>query len=313
MQCFKPLTGYRAPGGQVVFNPARAWRPLREETVPCGRCIGCRLKRSAEWSLRIMHEASLHDNNCFLTLTYDDKNIPHDGSLVKSDFQKFLKRYRKDVGRKIKYYMCGEYGSEYKLVGQSLIKIDKSIGRPHYHACILGNSDLMRSDLELVACQNGNNLYTSETLEKLWPKGFVSVGQLTIESAAYVARYIMKKVTGDDAEAHYQKTCRVTGNVNQLQPEYATMSLRPAIGKEWYDQFKGDLEKDFITFDGKKYKPPKYYDRCLEKESLERFEALKDKRKEFAVLNKSDNTHERLRVKEICTERRVSLLKRTLE
>ena len=260
-----------------------------------------------------MHESSMNDSNCFLTLTYDDEHIPINGSLVKSDFQKFMKRYRKNVNQKIKYYMCGEYGSEYKLVGNRIVKIDKSIGRPHFHAAILGHSDLNRPDLELVTCQNGNKLYTSETLEKLWPNGYVSVGQLTFESAAYVARYIMKKVTGELAEAHYTRTCPTTGNEITVHPEYSSMSLRPAIGKDWYDQFKSDLDKDFITFNGVKHKPPKYYDRCLEKESLEKFEAMKDKRKEFAVMNKSDNTPERLRVKRICTERRISQLQRNLE
>lgn len=67
----------------------------QEIQLPCGQCIGCRLEHSRQWAMRMMHEASLHEENCFLTLTYDEENIPPDHSLKVEHFQKFMKRLRR--------------------------------------------------------------------------------------------------------------------------------------------------------------------------------------------------------------------------
>jgi len=98
MACFHPLSGWRRRGaGAVVFSkPSDTWCTAIE--VPCGQCIGCRLERSRQWAVRCMHEASLHEDNCFITLTYDDEHLPADNSLDKSEFQRFCKRMRKRVG-----------------------------------------------------------------------------------------------------------------------------------------------------------------------------------------------------------------------
>ena len=83
--------------------------------LPCGQCIGCRLERSRQWAMRCLHEASLHENNAFITLTYDDSNLPRGGSLDYSDFQKFMKRLRKRIGRKVSFYCGGEYGDTHSI------------------------------------------------------------------------------------------------------------------------------------------------------------------------------------------------------
>lgn len=124
MSCYHPIAGFRTPHG-VVFSELRRHDILGSIELPCGQCIGCRMRRASDWSLRVMHEASLHKENCFVTLTYGRDKCPVDGSLLHEDFQKFMKRLRKRVGR-VRFYMCGEYGP----LNQ----------RPHYHACLFGVS-----------------------------------------------------------------------------------------------------------------------------------------------------------------------------
>jgi hypothetical protein len=112
--------------------------------VPCGKCIACRIARTREWTVRIMHEMSCHDNAVFATLTYDDDHLPPDRSISKDELQRFIKRLRKELGdRKIRYFACGEYG--------------ETTNRPHYHAIIFGLG-LTEDTLSIVI--NTNNLKT---------------------------------------------------------------------------------------------------------------------------------------------------------
>lgn len=221
-----------------------------------------------------MHEASLRQHNCFITLTYDNDHHPDDGSLKKDHFQKFMKRLRWHFRHHppFKYYMAGEYGEE----------PDGSLGRPHYHALIFG---LDFSDKYLW--NDKKKLYRSDTLERLWPFGFSTVGAVTFQSSAYVARYIMKKITGDLAEDHYKKVCPETGEVFQVTPEYNAMSLKPAIAKEWFEQFKNDVfPHDYVVVDGRKVKTPGYYLKQLEATDPGLFQDVKEKRKQYASKNR---------------------------
>ena len=123
MACFKPLKGYRSPSGKITFDRKNSTGQLAE--APCGQCLGCRLDYAQEWAIRCMHEAEMQDNNSFITLTYDDQNLPRHGSLDKTHFQKFMKRMREHLSPlKIRFYHCGEYGEKYT--------------RPHYHSLIFG-------------------------------------------------------------------------------------------------------------------------------------------------------------------------------
>jgi len=254
--------------------------PDKYVKLPCGRCIGCRLERSRQWAIRCMHEASLHDDNCFITLTYNDDNLPDDFSLDKCAFQKFMKRLRKKFGEGIRYYHCGEYGEKFS--------------RPHYHACLFGFDF---PDKVLFKDSNGVKLYVSESLQKLWPFGYSTIGAVSFESAAYVARYIMKKVNGKDAKAHYSYV-GLDGEIIERKPEYTTMSRRPGIGRDWYEKFKSDVyPSDFVVVNGKKCKPPRFYDNLFELDSAVDFVALKKKRVERAIVN-DDNSVERLAVRE---------------
>lgn len=244
-----------------------------------------------------MHEATLNEDNCFITLTYDNKNLPSDGSLDKEHFQLFIKKYRKSIEpKRLRYYHCGEYGEQ--------------LGRPHYHAIIFGHDF---DDKVHIKGEGLSKLYTGEKLEKLWGKGSVTIGSVTFESAAYVARYVLKKVTGELAQDHYERV-NVLGEITDLVPEYTTMSRRPGIGREWYEKYKDEVyPDDFIIVRGKKMKPPKYYQQFFAIAEEEQYEAFKKELKKTKIKNRKDNTPARLRVREACTKARSSLQKRELE
>lgn len=315
MSCFKPVTAVitsnlNKNGKRIIsFNTGVDGIPTQ---IPCGGCIGCRLDYSREWATRITHEAQLHDDNCFLTLTYNDDNIPRDGSLVKSHVQKFIKRLRHHLeapyclidenlqpvyykrgkkkgtikyGRatveKIKYYYCGEYG-------------DKN-NRPHYHAIIFNYN--FNDWLYLHTTSNGSDIYTSPTLEKLWGHGFVTIGTVTFESAAYIARYCMKKINGKMADIinkktglkPYERSETIYGELVEIYkvlPEFSDMSRRPGIGSDWFTRYKSDCyPKDFTTVRGMRIKPPKYYDKLLEQVDPDMHDQIKNGRLMSAFLS----------------------------
>lgn len=233
--------------------------------------------------MRCVHEASLYDNNCFITLTYDDDNLPPTGSLIKKHYQDFMKRLRhKYTGKSIRYYHCGEYG--------------ELSDRPHYHACLF-NHDF--EDKIHYSTRDDVPLYTSPELNQLWPAGFNTIGAVTFESAAYVARYIMKKVTGEKAEDHYQSLDTDTGEITSILPEYTTMSRRPGIGADWYNQWKSDTyPSDSVIMNGKAMRPPRFYDTMYELTNPEELAVLKQLRKRKALEHSEDQTTNRLRTRE---------------
>lgn len=166
--------------------------------IPCGKCIGCQLDYSKQWAVRCVLESLNHDENSFITLTYDEKNCPE--KLVKKHLSAFIKRLRaahEDI--RISFFGCGEYGSKN--------------GRPHYHAIIFGYDF---PDKKLIVHDDTSSLYESSELEKLWPFGISSVGDVSLQSCAYVARYSMKKVKKQEGS------------------EFLLMSRRPAIGHNWF-------------------------------------------------------------------------------
>lgn len=245
--------------------------------------------------MRCLHEASLYKHNCFLTLTYDDEHVPHRSMLDYPAFQKFMKRLRKHAApTRPRFYMCGEYGPEN--------------GRPHYHACVF---DFDFADKTYWArSPSGEKIYRSESLERLWPFGFCSVGQVTFESAAYVARYCVQKVTGFNAAAHYRRVDQ--DGEYQLPPEFNHMSLKPGIGARWLEKFQSDVyPHDYTIINGKEVKPPKYYDRLFSRQFPEEFEDIQYKRELLGRSLYQDNTPERLAVKEIVSRARLNQFTRS--
>lgn len=319
MGCYHPMHGFMCQDGRW-----RMWARERDRvkalSVPCGQCIGCRLDRSRSWAVRCMHEAQLYSANCFITLTYAPEFLPPRSSLVYSDFQEFMKRLRFHncgvdsisnplsgrVERPIRFYMAGEYGSQF--------------GRPHFHACIFNYDFVDKTPWE--KSPSGEILFRSRHLEELWPFGHSSVGNVTFQSAAYVARYLMKKITGDAAYLHYEWVDPETGEVFQRTPEFNRMSLKPGIGRGFYEKFKSDFHKvgedgtvyqDFLVMrDGKKVQIPRYYDNIFKVESPFGWDAIQFERMHQAELRRADNTRDRLTVKEKCTTARLVRLKRTL-
>lgn len=308
MPCYRPLKAFRSetvnPSGKrsIVFNLNQS----NEErvTLACGQCMGCRLKRSREWAIRMMHEASLYEENCFLTLTYSPENLPKDGSLHVEDFQNFMKRFRKLIHPlKIRFFHCGEYGEKY--------------GRPHYHAIIFGY-DFRDKYIWRRNATDEFDVYRSATLEKLWPHGMAELGSVTFESAAYVARYITKKVTGRNAEDHYSVPDPETGELYMLEPEYTTMSRRPGIGKAWLEKYKKDVfPSDFILVKrhGKMVKcgVPKYYNAEYEKEHFSEMLDVKEEREYKSFQQASDCTPDRLAVRERIHLKKLEQLKRKFD
>jgi len=298
MSCFHPISAHQCADGSIVFSERKHFNIVKNLSLPCGQCIGCRLERSRQWAMRCMHEAQLHEKNSFITLTYDDTHLRSDKSLHYEDFQKFIKRLRKSISpAKIRYYMAGEYGENF--------------GRPHFHACIFGYDF---NDKKLwKRTPSGSLIYRSEHLETLWPFGYSSIGDVNFESAAYVARYIMKKITGKNAEQHYTEIDPDTGEITDRKPEFNKMSLKPGIGYAWLKRYKSDVyPQDYVIIRGKKVKPPKYYDKQYSKENPYEWDEVLYKRETSAKLRYEDNTPERLAVKEQVTKAKLQKLKRNL-
>ncbi len=261
-----------------------------------------------------MHEAQMHDDNCVITLTYDDPNLPAGGTLIKKDFQLFMKKLRDKIKpNKIRFYHCGEYGELDEDIGKP--QLESRLGRPHYHAVIFG---YQFNDLEIFEKKTTGDIYTSPELEKIWGKGFVTVMDLTLKSAGYVARYITKKINGDKKDEHYKKVCEITGEIYPVQQEYSTMSNKPGIAKGWWDKYKGDVfpSDDVIVLSSNSYHhvpTPKYYDNQLEKEQPKLYEIIKQERQDFAMAHIKDNTLKRLEVREVCKKAQTQNQNRNLK
>ena len=151
---------------------------LKEQniTVPCGKCFYCRRKYILMWALRLTHELISYDNKAvFVTLTYNDDNLPHDKSVSVRDVQLFIKRLRKyynDI--KIKYFCVSEYGSE------------KRTFRPHYHLIVYG----LTFENTKAEVFKHSAIFT----KKIWKKGFTTVKPVHQETISYTLKYIMKNV-----------------------------------------------------------------------------------------------------------------------
>lgn len=290
MPCFTPIYGWVSDRPNENGKFPVTWKLREARTgdnviqVPCGKCVGCKMDKARQWAVRCVHEASLYDDNCMITLTFDSQHLPPGNSLPEhgKDFADFMKRLRSRFeGRTIRYFHCGEYGGRY--------------GRPHHHACLF-NFDF--PDKKKCISESGSEVWTSVTLEELWPFGFCCISDVTPKSAAYVARYSLKKMDSVTQDGR--------------RSEYVTMSRRPGIGSAWFAENVSDVyPKDYLTLNGIKYKPPKYYDAkntCLNPEDMVK---IKAKRISSAKAN-PDNLPARLRVREKVLKKVVSQMRDTL-
>lgn len=273
MSCYHPIEAVDCTPKYSDFNEPRRISfhvPFGEErqeikrqgrllSLPCRHCVGCRLDHSREWANRCLMELSYHDCGYFVTLTYDDEYLPRSpavdrdtgeilsfhGTLVKSDLQKFLKRLR-FAGQKIRYYACGEYGT--------------TTYRPHYHLIMFG---LRIDDLESHGKNfRGDVYFTSQYISRFWPFGYNIVAPITWQTCAYTSRYVMKKAThGFDKRLFFEAG---------IEPEFQTMSLKPAIGARYmYDHPEIFEYAHFYVSTpdgGRKMYLPEYFKKCYAKE-----------------------------------------------
>ena len=304
-------------------------------TVPCGKCIGCRLDYSRQWANRCMLEMQYHDEAWFVTLTYDQAHVPlswYDDpntgeafqamTLRKRDFQLFMKRLRKAYEpQKIRYFAAGEYG-------------DKKL-RPHYHAILFG---LHLDDLEVYEDHVGDfTYYTSKKLQSVWDsgldnfgvmcysddavgtlstatRGMVIVAPVNWQTCAYVARYVVKKQKGPASEVY---------KLHNIEPPFSLMSRKPGIGRQYYDDHPDLYDYQSINISteegGRKFRPPKYFDRLRlsdapdEAEKLREFRRFAADQNKTAKLSKTDNEYlDMLAVEERNQEAILKSLERSL-
>lgn len=282
---------------QRARNGSEHW-----QKIPCGQCWSCRLEHSRQWAERIVLEQKAHPEwECyFLTLTYSPYTLPpnmdewgviedlgNGGSLYKTDMTLFIKRLRKywkdHYGHEgIRFFYCGEYG-------------EKGM-RAHYHMIVMNLPHLM-DYLEFYKLTRDKNIlykekYIDADIEKeelftrLWKLGFVTVGEVNYNTAAYVARYTMKKVFRKEDGIDEHEWYAGLGK----RPEFINMSRRPGIGKDYFDMCKDEIYKNdevIIKTEGKngnikvkKLKPPSYYDKLYDIEEHEILEQIKARRKQ---------------------------------
>lgn len=218
---------------------------VKGQHFPCRKCIECLIQYSTEWTHRIMLESKKYEHNCFITLTYNEDNLPDKASLSKRDLQLFFKSLRKRLsGCAIRYFACGEYGSER--------------GRPHYHAIIF---NWVPDDLVFFRFDGDIPLYRSKTLEKIWKKGFSSVGFLTEKSVKYCSKYIQ-------LGQNYKTSDKI--------PPFTLMSRRPGIA---LDCIPNSVYQDLSIYrNGKKYLAPRSFMKKFKEEFPELYELMKYKK-----------------------------------
>lgn len=225
-KCIYPITIGKQDG-------LKKWK-----VVPCGKCLTCRRRRQAAWSFRLLQEMQQSSTAAFLTFTYDDAHLSYGEkwpTLVKSDFQNFMKRLRKKQASlsnvKLKYYACGEYGS--------------TTYRPHYHAIMFN----------LVP-----ELLFDGVLGDIWQNGNARVDDCNIRTIQYVSKYVMKSGGGP---------------LNGKEREFALMSkgLGKSFLTDKTTKFYKENETPYLIWqDGKKITMPRYYkEKIFDEETQRRF------------------------------------------
>lgn len=241
MQCINPLSASLKPDGTINFDKKQYDQKTDTLKFPCRKCLPCRLNNGREKAIRAFHETQMHEDNIFLTLTYSDENLKSP-RLIYEDFQKFMKDlrnhiYYSDPTKKINRMVTGEYGDKNK--------------RPHWHAIIFNWSPPDKT--YHTTTDRGDYVYTSELIDSLWkkndPKNCPSLfGDVTMDSASYVARYAAKKlVHGKDDEHNYN-------------PIHKTPNKR-GMGKSWIEKYhEHTFQNGFVVLpNGELSKIPRYY------------------------------------------------------
>lgn len=244
MQCTSPFR-IKNPDRFKYKRPDQTVGPLWLE-VPCGHCLACRIARSREWALRLLCEMEFWDNAIFVTLTYDEDNVPKNGSLCPRDLTLFFKKLRKDLDkddRKCKYFACGEYGGRF--------------GRPHFHFIGFG---LSAKDRKLI--------------KENWDKGIVHIGTVTYNSCRYVAGYVQKKLYGKGAEYYDEKG---------ILPPFSRCSK--GIGERYVEKYWNKLwNNETLTVHGVPCGLPRYFKKKLDYDGFLNYDVSKEMDFKMSVL-----------------------------
>lgn len=278
-----------------AYESVPRWRSDDVQIVGCGQCTACRLKYSRDWAIRCSLEASLHEYNYFVTLTYDDNSVPtgefidyngdiYDTQLCRRDIQLFIKSYREwerktNNNTGVKVFYCGEYGDQ--------------TSRPHYHLCIFGASEI--PDLTFYKKRGEYKYYKSVKYESFWSdngvlRGFVDISDVSFDSIAYTARYVMKKQQGllKKDFIDYYDSLDPALRPELRKPCFIGMSLRPGIASEFYRDNKLQIQLEDAVKYQKKFelfssKPPRYFDKLFDAEDPDGFAKVKAQRKRSGI------------------------------
>lgn len=232
MRCIRPLKASQNRDGELTYSSRKSEPGLVGWQFDCRKCLPCRLNQAREKAIRALHEAKMHEDNIFLTLTYDDANL-ESPRLIYDHFQNFMKdlRYR-EAHKKIPYMVTGEYGDQNK--------------RPHWHALLFNYRPC--DAIKHYTTDRGDTVWHSKYLQDLWGRGNIEFGSVTLDSASYVARYSAKKLThGNDQDHDYH-------------PIHKTSS-KHGIGRSWIEKhYKHAFSNGFVTLpDGQVTNIPRYY------------------------------------------------------
>jgi len=299
MSCYKPIRAWHVPGeytprGKPRYRLRYPGAHALEALWPCNRCIGCDIDHGRDWTTRLTHEAAMHENSWFLTLTYDDEHLPYGNTLVKEHSKKLIRALRdhfRKNGERLRHYTVGEYGGK--------------MGRPHYHAILFGPDF---PDKQQTVTRNGKHrCFESPLIKKLWGKGFHELAVASPDTMAYVAKYATKKTLHRENADAFIHVFPETGEMYEREPEFAHMSRGPGIGARWLDKYASDVfPDDFVVVDGAKVRVPRYYTNRMKDRAPELIERVQAKRKEAAENQPLlEQTTRRRRVKETVAHRRV--------
>jgi len=271
--CTRPNTAYENPsGGRPIFGWSGQKEGLPEIKLPCGKCPECQTSYYKDWASRGSRELARWNSSVFITLTYSEEHLPPDNSLKKKHIQDFIKRVKKHFKSSkenpIRQTYCGEYGTK--------------TNRPHYH-CVLYNCDFVDKRSHYKT-EQGNQVYTSDLLTRLWGKGIAEFGYANPGAIAYIYKYILKKKTR--REKLQPLIIERDGITYEVDHEFVESSRNPGIGANL--RGSESLKKGFLSVNGVKQKIPKYYMNDLKKNQPEVHEILKDLKSDFALAKKPE-------------------------
>lgn len=259
MPCTHPLHGSRLPSGvvSVKFRNPR----LPSASVPCGQCLFCRRQKALEYAVLITHELDAHEQSSFVTLTYSDFEESGPEGITKRRFDgaglapehisEFFKRFRERIAPlRIRHFSVGEYG--------------ELNHRPHYHSIIFG---WYPTGWDIIPLRR--SLVTSELITQAWGHGEVSIGHVTPESAAYVAGYSLKKITGKHQEEHYYNP--ETGEYRK--PEFVRLSKH--LGEGFLKRLSDGEFVDGVGFNDRVVSVPRIYKKRMRLKDETRYERIK--------------------------------------